>query len=284
VEGSARTNDEVLPATRWVSLTVVVVLLPAFVILWWLPGDTTEAWAWTIKPRMTPIFMGSGYAAGAFFFFQAFRRGRWHHVSAGVLSAAIFALLMLVATLIHLDRFNHGNAPFVGAFMFYGWVAVYIVSPVVVGLLWLRNDRTDPRLPDARDAVLGPTVLRAARGVGVGALTAGAIFYIAPSTAIHVWPWHLTPLTARVLASFTIQVASGALLLSRDARWSTWRVLLQTFLVATVLLLLGAVRAWGDFDHGNPCTWLFVGGLAAAAAAIVTLYRRTEAIAALKPA
>jgi peptidoglycan/LPS O-acetylase OafA/YrhL len=283
VEGSVPRNDQIMPATRWVSFAVVLILIPAFVILWWLPSHTADAWAWTIKPRMTPIFMGSGYAAGAFFFARAFRGRSWHHVSAGVLSAAIFALLMLGATLLGWDRFNHGNAPFVAAFMFYGWVAVYIVSPALVGLLWLRNERTDPRVPDARDAQLPPAVLLAARGVGVGAITAGAIFYVAPSVAMQIWPWHLTPLTTRVLASFTIQVAAGALLLSRDARWSTWRVLLQTFLVASVLMLVGAARAWSDFDHGNPLSWLFVAGLAGMAAAIVVVYRRTEGLASVGP-
>jgi len=284
VEGLVRRNDEIMPATRWVSFAVVLILIPAFVILWWLPTETPNAWAWTIKPRMTPIFMGSGYAAGAFFFARAFRGRNWHHVSAGVLSAAIFALLMLGATLLGWARFNHGHAPFVAAFMFYGWVAVYIVSPVLVGLLWLRNERTDPRAPDPRDARLPPAVLLAARGVGLGAVTAGLVFYLDPSAAIQIWPWHLTPLTTRVLASFTIQVAAGALLLSRDDRWSTWRILLQTFLVASVLMLVGAARAWNDFDHANPLTWLFVVGLAAMAASIVVLYRRTEALTAVTPA
>ncbi len=273
-----RRNDEITPATHWVSLGVFAILIPAFVILWWMPAETADAWAWTIKPRMTPIFMGSGYAAGAFFFARVFRSHNWHHVAAGILSAAIFALLMLGATLLGWDRFNHGHAPFVGAFMFYGWVIVYILSPWLVFLLWLRNDRADPRHPDPNDALLPPAVLLAARAVGLGAITAGAVFYIAPSVAIAIWPWHLTPLTARVLASFTIQVASGALLLSRDDRWSTWRVLLQTFLIASVLMLIGAARAWNDFDHANPLSWVFVAGLAAMAAAIVVLYRRTEAL------
>jgi hypothetical protein len=59
VEGSVSRNDAILPATRWVSRAVVAVLIPAFVILWWLPTDTADDWAWTIRPRMTPIFMGS---------------------------------------------------------------------------------------------------------------------------------------------------------------------------------------------------------------------------------
>lgn len=280
MEGSVSRDDRILPATRWVSLGVVAILIPAFAILWWVPSQTAADWAWTIKPRMTPIFMGSGYAAGAFFFAQAFRGQRWHRVSAGVLSAAVFALLMLVATLIHWDRFNHGHAPFLGAFMFYGWVGVYIVSPALIGLLWLRNQPADSRQSEPRDALVAPTVLLAARVVGVGAITAGAIFYLVPSVAVHVWPWHLTPLTARVLASFTIQVGCGAALLSADDRWSTWRVLLQTFLVASVLMLAGAARAWTDFDHGNPLTWLFLGGLVGMAASIVVLYRRTEGLVA----
>jgi peptidoglycan/LPS O-acetylase OafA/YrhL len=189
VEGSVSRNDAILPATRWVSRAVVAVLIPAFVILWWLPTDTADDWAWTIRPRMTPIFMGSGYAAGAFFFARVARGRRWHHVAAGVLSAAIFAVLMLLATLVHWDRFNHGHAPFLGAFIFHGWVIVYVASSALVGLLWL----------------------------------------------------------------------------------------LQTFLVACLLILVGAARAWSDFDHANPLTWLFVLGLAATAAAVGVLDRRTHA-------
>jgi hypothetical protein len=278
-ESEQHRGDEVLAATRWVSLVVVAILIPALVILWGLPGRTAEDWAWTIKPDMTPIFMGAGYGAGAFFFWSAFCSRRWHVASAGVISAAIFATFMLVATLVHYDRFNQGDAPFLGAAIFYGWVVVYVVSPLAVGLLWLRNQRTDPRRPESGEPLLPGAVRLAAGGFGVGALVAGLVFFVAPQVAIDIWPWKLTPLTARVLASFTIQVGCGGLLLSLDERWGSWRLLLQTFLLATVLLLVGAARAWSDFDQGNPLTWMFVGGLAATALAIVLLYRRMEALA-----
>lgn len=255
----------------------MAILIPAFVILWWLPGDTANSWAWRIRPDMTPIFMGAGYGAGAFFFWSAFRSRRWHLASAGVLSAAVFAAFMLVATLVHLDRFNQGDAPAVGAFMFYGWVIVYVVSPVLVGLLWLRNQRTDPRLTEIGDPQVGRLVRLGARAFGAGAFIAGLVFFAVPRLAIDIWPWALTPLTARVLASFTIQVGTGAVLLSLENRWSGWRLLLQTFLAASVLLLIGAARAWGDFDHGNPLSYAFVVGLALTAAAIAVLYLRTEA-------
>ena len=88
-----------------------------------------------------------------------------------------------------------------------------------------------------------------------------------------MWPWTLTPLTSRVIASFTAQVGVGALLLSLDSRWSAWKLIVQTFFVASALLLVGAVRAWNDFDAGTVSTYLYLGGLVAGNIAIVLLYR-----------
>lgn len=269
-------DDRVLASTRWVALAVVAILVPAVVVLWGTPGHTAERWAWTIKPNLTPIFLGSGYGAGAFFFWRTFRARQWHPSSAGVLGAAVFAGLMLLATVIHWDRFNHGHAPFLAAFAFYGWVSVYIVSPLVVLGLWWRNRATDPRSPTPGDALVSPVALVAARAVGVGALIGAGVFFISPSTAIDLWPWKLTPLTARVLASFTAQVGVGSLVLSLDRRWSAWKLVVETFFVATALLLIGAARSWGDFDHGNAMTYLYLGGLVVADAALLTLYLRSE--------
>src|SRR5215208_6187016 len=98
--------------------------------------------------------------------------------------------------------------------------------------------------------------LLAARLFGVGAFAAAVVFYVFPDTAIDLWPWQLTPLTSRVLGAFTAQVGAGALLLSTDARWGSWRLIVETFFVAVGLLLVGAARAWYDFDDRNPLTYL----------------------------
>jgi hypothetical protein len=266
-------DDRILPATRWASLAVFLILVPAVIVLWGAPGETADLWSWTIAPDLTPIFLGSGYGAGAYFFWRTFRAEHWHPSSAGVLGASVFAALMLIATLIHWDKFNHGDAPFLAAVAFYGWVGVYIVSPFVVFWLWRRNQQTDPGLPEPGEAIVPANVRLAAKLFAAGALAAAAVFFVSPQTAIDVWPWELTPLTARVLASFTAQVGVGALMLSRDARWSAWRLLVQTFFVATALLLVGALRGFGDFDQGNPLTWLYLGGLLGTDLALVLLYR-----------
>ena len=269
-------DDVVEPAMRVTALVVVAVLLPALVILWGLPGDTADLWAWTIKPDLTPIFMGAGYGAGAYFFYRVYTTQRWHEVSVGVLSAAVFALLMLVATLLHFDKFNKGDAPTLAAIAFWGWTIVYVLSPWIVGWLWFRNERRDPRAPEPGEPLVPPAVRLVARIAAIGALTVAAVVLVAPDVAIDTWGWDLTPLTARVIACFTAQVGTGFLLLSRDPRWSSWKVLVQTFLIAVALLLVGALRASDAFIDGRLLAWGYVAGLAGGAIALLALYRSVE--------
>ena len=265
-----------LSATRWAALAVFVILVPAVVVLWGVPGRTEDLWAWGIKPELMAVFLGAGYGAGAYFFWRTFRAERWHPSSPGVLGASVFAGLMLIATIIHWDRFNHGDAPALAAVAFYGWTIVYILSPFAVFALWWRNRTIDRGAPAAHDAVVPRAARVAARVFAAAALVGGLLFFVVPEVAIDIWPWTLTPLTARVLASFTVQVGVGALMLSRDSRWSAWRLIVQTFFVAAALLLVGAIRAFGDFDQGNPVTWLYLGGLMGTAAALGLLYRRMQ--------
>jgi len=274
--GSAVRDDRILPATRWAALAVFVILVPAVIVLWGTPGKTADRWAWAIKPNLTPMFLGAGYGAGAYFFWRTFRAKRWHPSSAGVLGAAVFAAVMLVATLIHWDRFNHGDAPFLAAFAYWGWTIVYIASPPAVFALWLCNRATDPGHPEPGEPLLAPTILLAARVFGLVTLITAVVFFLSPDTAMDVWPWQLTPLTSRVLASFIAQVAIGALVLSTDRRWSAWRLIVETFFVATALLLIGAARSWSDFDEDDVTTYAYIGGLAIATAALLVLYIRTE--------
>jgi hypothetical protein len=265
-------DGRILPATHWASLVVFLILVPALVILWGLPGRTADAWAWTIEPQLTPIFLGAGYGAGAYFFLRTFLSDRFHPSAAGVFGAAFFATLMLVATLIHWDRFNHGDAPLIGALVFYGWVGVYIISPAVMFALWWFNRRTDSGEAVPGEAIVPVAARRAAQALAVGAFAVAALLYLAPEQAIDIWPWQLTPLTSRVLGSFMAQVGVGALLVSRDRRWSAWKLIVETFLVATALLLVGALRAWDDFDTGNALTYVYLGCLLAADVALVLLY------------
>ena len=269
-------DDAILRETRWVSWVVVAVLVPAVVVLWGFPGNTEDFWSWPIAADLSQIFMGAGYGAGAYFFARAALASRWHTVSAGVLSAAFFAAVIVIVTIVHWDSFNHGDAPFWAAFAFYAWVIVYGAAPFVVGGLWLRNQRTDPERPEPGEPIVSARVRLATRTVAAALGATALALLLWPSLAVDHGPWALTPATTRALAAYMAQVAFGALLLSRDARWSSWRVLLQTFFVATALLAVGVARAWDDLETGRVAAWIFLVGLACLALAILVLYRSVE--------
>ena len=273
-EAADARDDRVLAPTRWLSLLVAAILVPAWAFLWGAPASTDELWAWTIEPRMTPILMGTAYGAGVYFFWCSFRSPRWHPLSAGFLAIAVFAALMLLATFLHFDRFNQGDAPTMAAVSFYAWVAVYIFAPVAVAYAWMRNRATDPHRPGP-PAVPAP-VRTAARAAGAVALVAGVVFFVYPDAAIDVWPWGLTPLTGRVVACFVIQVGLIGLLLGGDPRWSAWRLLVRTFVLGSALLAIGVVRAWDDLDQDRVTTWLFLAGVIATPVALVALHRAIE--------
>ena len=284
-------DDAVTAAMRVTAVVVIAVLVPALIILWGMPTRTDDLWAWTIKAPLTPIFMGAGYGAGAYFFYRVFRTPRWHEVYVGVISAAVFALLMLITTILHYDKFNQGKAhdglpdpPTLATLAFYGWTGVYILSPFVVGYLWWRNQQRDPRTPEPGEQLVPDNVRLVTRVIAFGALLAGLAVLIDPTIAVDNWGWTLTPLTARVLACFTCQVGTGFLLLSLDPRWSSWRVLVQTFLLAVALLLVGAIRQWDTFGEDSTMQWGYVLGLIAGAVALVALYVSMERPARAGPA
>ena len=271
-----RQDDAILRETRWLCWVVVAVLLPAVVVLWGFPGNTDDFWSWPIAADMSQIFMGAGYGAGAYFFTRAALASRWHTVSAGVLSAAFFAAVLLVVTVVHWDKFNHGDGPFWAAFAFYGWVIIYGAAPFVVTAFWWWNQRTDPRRPEPGEPIVSAGVRLAARTVAAALGATALALLLWPSLGVDHGPWALTPTTTRALAGYMAQVAFGALLLSREARWGSWRILLQAFLVATALLLVGIVRAWGEIETGRVSAWIFLGGLIGLALAILLLYRKVE--------
>lgn len=270
-------SDEILPATRWVLWPVVGVLVAAFLILWGFPSRTGELWAWDIQARMTPVFMGSVYGAGAWFFASALRGTRWVPMGAGTLAASLFAGLMLVTTMLHWSAFNHGDAPFIAAASFWAWTIIYAASPFVVFALWVRNRRTDPGVQPA-DVLVAPAarLLAALAAIGSGGL--GVALLMQPSAIIPDWPWPLTELTARVMGCFAVQLGIGMALLARDPRWRAWELLLRTMLVASTLLLIGALRSWNSFSDTGVRTSLIVvlaTSVLAIGSFVVSMARRT---------
>lgn len=264
-------DDRVLPVTRFVAAFVIIVLVLAVWVLYLHPDETDQFFAWTIKPRMTPLAMGAGYAMGAYFFARVLLSPRWHRASLGFLPITVFTIFMLGATLLHWDRFHQGT------FFFGLWVLVYVITPFLVPLIWLRNRAADPGTPESGDLIV-PSFVRQAAGIaGVAVTLFGILIFIVPDLAIRIWPWQLTPLTARVLAGWLMLPGIGGLVLSRETRWSGgWRLMVESVTLGAVLFFIGVARAWSDWQFTNPLNGMILAALVLALVSMLLLYWRVE--------
>ena len=258
-------DDAVLRATRILSAFIVPFLVVAFVALYGFPSHTDRLFAWTIRPTMTPMTLGAVYIGGAYFFVQAFRARHWHTVKGGFVAVGTFASLLGVATVVHWDRFNHSHVAF------WLWAGLYFTTPFLVWAVWLANRRRGSR-PTPGDLLLPRPARLVMAGVGGLAVAMGGYLSLAPSSAIEVWPWLLTPLTSRVLGAIFMLGVAGLGVLT-DARWSAARLMLQVQIFMLSLVLVAAVRARAELDGANPLTWSLLVGFAAAIGGAVAVSR-----------
>lgn len=275
-DGSAVGTDRVLPATRILSLTIIPFLVVAFVLLYFWPSaeDTARLFAWKIIPPFTPMVLASVYLGGAYFFLRAARASQWHRVGGGFLSVGCFATLMGIATILHWDIFVHTNVAF------WLWVGLYFTTPFLVFGVWFLNRREEPPAP-AGDLLLPPRTAMLIGVLGIAAAVSSLFLFLFPTLAINIWPWALSPLSARVMGGiFALGIAGIGAFTHR--RWSSARLLLQVEGFMLVLIVIAAVRARGDFDTSRPLTWIFAVGFLGLAVASAILYARMEALAAKK--
>lgn len=245
----AAQDDAILPATRLVAAGVIPFLIAAFLILYFLPGETGRLFAWEITSPLTAALMGAGYLGGAYFFARLLGERRWHRVAAGFPPVAVFTAAMLAATLLHWQTFDPGH------WVFLVWLVIYIITPVVVPLVWWHNRRRDPGAAEPGDVVVPRAAGVALWVVGVGLAAAGAFLFLATDMAMAIWPWPLTPLTARVVAGWHLLLGAGALALAREWRWSAWRLPLGSIIVWQSLLLAASVWRRSAFGPAGALNW-----------------------------
>jgi hypothetical protein len=250
-------------------------LLLAFLILYFYPDESGIRFAWQIKPHMTALFMGAGYLGGAYLFSQVILGRPWHRVAPGFPPVTAFTFSMLVATILHWDGFDPGHFPF------QLWLILYVVTPFLVPALWLYNRHQDTRQPETDDVEV-PWAARLALGLaGTAFLLFSLIGFLAPGFLIELWPWTLSPLTARILGGWFALLAVGGLSIARDTRWSAWKIGLQSIGLWHILILIGAAANLQDFPESNPFNWYLILvflGMAGMAGLYVMMERRVARI------
>ncbi|MEU5266227.1 hypothetical protein [Amycolatopsis sp. NPDC021455] len=254
--------DRVLPATRVLALVIVPFLVAAFVICYLMPTRTRELFAWGIKPPLTAMLLAAVYIGGAFFFVRVATARRWSEVALGFPPVALFASLLGVTTVLHWDRFTHGHISFVA------WAALYFAAPVFVVAIAATNTRTARRAVVAPDPRLAPAVRIVLGVTGLAELLVAAGLFVRPDQVGGLWPWAVTPLTARTLAAvYALGLAN--VLVAADGRASRVRLQLEVQAVMLTLVAIAALVRRGDFAAGPPGAYAFA-AIVAAELAVVT--------------
>lgn len=232
-------------AAAWRLLFRVSALLALIAGLLLFAGATRtdDYFSWTIEPPQTAAFLGAAYWSAAVLFSWAAAQRRWERMRIAVFPELAVAVLLLVATYLHLDKFHSD-------LFGYFWVAAYAVAaPVLIYMVAVTRtgggeDGREPRqpMPDwLRLALLAQAAAFAVYGAGL---------FITPSGFDGAWPWALTPLTARAIASFLIGFATAAAIAVRGNCLHRFRGAALTYAALGALELLAAALHSSDFRDG----------------------------------
>jgi membrane protein CcdC involved in cytochrome C biogenesis len=168
--------------------------------------DTDRWFSWDIKPPLTAAFLGAAYWAAFVLLAWTARRRWWVDARATVIPVLLIAVLLLVATLAHLDKFDLDSLA--------GWfwlIAYIVVPPVMAVLLWRQLALSADEALEDWPGPAAPAWLRALLAFeAIVMLGVGIALYVAPVGAAELWPWPVTPLTARAVGAFVIGFGAAA--------------------------------------------------------------------------
>ena len=201
------------------------------VFLYLLPAQAATHYAWAIRPPVSAAFLGAGFLAGTVATgLVVFGTERWRSLRTLALPLFTLATLLLAATLIHADRFRWDYPPT------WGWALVYATVPLGVLIFWRRQERHAETPPPPHPALRQVRMLSA--GVGCVLAVSAAALFVWPADIGELWPWELTPLLGRAIASWYAMFAVMLLVCARSMRDPGEAVIPYATLLAWGLLLL----------------------------------------------
>jgi hypothetical protein len=214
------------------------------------PANSATNFAWPIQPVVMAATLGAFYITSAPLFLLPLFAKRWENIRAMILPTALFSTVQLAATFLHWDKFSVGTTPF------YVWFASYLLPPpiFVAAYLW-HQSKASSNVSPSPDPI--PSWIKGLLVIFGGLLTVIAVLvFLFPSLLIPIFPWQLTPLTARSLSGWLI--AAGTLMLWMSRENDRTRVRLATPMLILILpaLLIQMGRFAEQVNWGSPVLWI----------------------------
>jgi hypothetical protein len=272
----------ILPGTRQLLYLFSALTLLAFFALFVMSSQTNHYFAWTIQPPVTAAFLGAAYAAGFVLVVLSLRSPQWAVVRIPFTTILIFTVVTLIATVLHRDRLHFGSAETVARFAAWFWSAVYVLVPIGMFAMLVRQERRPAVDRDGRLPV--PTPLFAALVVHALLLLAvGVALFVSPATASVLWPWPLTPFTARVVAAWVMAFGVGTVLALRTGDLARLEIAAWPYVVLGVLQLVAVARYAAIVRWTSPASWIYLVTLVFMLLSAAEVFRRMHAHSRLQP-
>jgi hypothetical protein len=221
-------------------------------------GGTDRFFAWTVKVPLTAAVLGVGYLSSGLSEIVAARTRVWANARLAGLPVLVFSVITLGVTAVHRDLFHFGpDQPATARVAAWAWLFVYITFPVAMTAALIGQRRVagadPPRLhPLSRWEKL-------ALGVPAAVLTGtGLVLLLAPSLMARVWPWPLTPLTARALGAWGVGLGFGLAQAIWEDDWQRLRVATPIYPIFGGLCLITLLRYASTIDWRRPVAWILV--------------------------
>lgn len=227
-------------------------------VLFFFPARSADLFTWNIQPPVTAAFLGAMYASGTpLLLLIARRRTTWLQARAVLPPFVTVSIGMLVATALHADKFIWSSA------VTWLWLVLYAVFPPLVVGLYIQHARRMTAEPPIRLA-LNPRFRAGARAIGLALGLFGLGLFVVPGTFDDLWPWPLTPLTARAIGAWLVSLGVALFSVAHERDWAAIRLIAPQGVLVSGLLLAGAVRFHDAFDWDRAPTWIYFGGVSVA--------------------
>jgi hypothetical protein len=258
-----------MPELRAILWLFAALALVAGVMLFAFSKDAADFFSWPVGPALTAAFLGAGYWAACVLLTWTALRQSWLRARATMPPVLTIAVLLLAATLIHIDRFETD-----GVFGLF-WLVTYIVVPPALAFALLRQLGV-PGTDESVRVPLAPALRVLIALQAVVMLGVGIALFVAPVDAADLWPWPLTPLNARVVGAFLIGFGVSGAHAAAESDLYRFEGTALAYAALGLLELAALARHSADLAGGSFDTWLYAGFLVTVAlgGSIATLQAR----------
>ena len=265
------------PMLRLFLVVAAVLSAIAGIELFVLSDRTAQFFAWTVNPPIAAGFFGGGFLAITVAALWGLWVGDARQVEPFLPVAIVATAAILIASVIHLDRFHLTSPDPLPLLAAWVWLIVYVVVPLALLAYWFRS-MPARRFEAVRRGLRRPIppALRAAlAALCISTVILAVIAFVLP-TSLR-WPYQLTPLTGRMNGAFLASLAAATLVILLTDDLVRLRVAPVTLIVFGAMSLITLVRFQDTVSTTGAGIWIYValfGATALLGAAVLALALR----------